>query len=137
MNESSAEQPPEQLRYARVLEWGSRLGLGVLLASFAAYLSGAVDAQVAPARLPQVWGLPVARYLEVTGSPSGWGWLGLLAKGDFAALGGIAILAGTSAVCLLAVLPLYAARRDRVFVALCLANAIVLLAAAGWPGMTR
>lgn len=131
------EQPPEQLRYALVLEWGSRLGLGILLVTFAAYLSGLVDTQVAVARLPEVWGQPVARYLELTGTPSGWGWLALIAKGDIAALAGIVLLAGTSIACLLAVLPLYAARRDRLFVVLCLANALVLAAAAGWSGATR
>lgn len=131
------EQPPEQLRYALVLEWGSRLGLGILLVTFAAYLSGLVETQVAVARLPEVWGQPVARYLELTGTPSGWGWLGLIAKGDIAALAGIVLLAGTSIACLLAVLPLYAARRDRLFVVLCLANALVLAAAAGWSGATR
>lgn len=131
------EQPPEQLRYALVLEWGSRLGLGILLVTFAAYLSGLVDTQVAVARLPEVWRQPVARYLELTGTPSGWGWLALIAKGDIAALAGIVLLAGTSIACLLAVLPLYAARRDRLFVVLCLANALVLAAAAGWSGATR
>lgn len=137
MKESTAEQPPEQLRYARALEWGSRLGLGVLLVSFAAYLLGLVDAQVAPARLPAVWGQPVARYLELTGTRAGWGWLALVAKGDIAALAGIAILAGASIACVLAVLPIYASRRDRVFVALCLAHSIVLLAAAVGPAFTH
>ena len=134
---NTTAQPPEQLRYARVLEYGSRLGLGLLLVSFAAYLFGAVDAQVELSRLPAIWGLPVARYLELTGTPKGWGWLALVAKGDIAALAGIVVLAGTSLVCLLSVLPLYATRRDRLFVALCLANALVLLAAAGWPGIAR
>ncbi len=134
---NTTAQPPEQLRYARVLEYGSRLGLGLLLVSFAAYLFGLVDAQVALSRLPEIWGLPVARYLELTGTPRGWGWLALMAKGDIAALAGIVVLAGTSLVCLLSVLPLHATRRDRLFVALCLTNALVLLAAAGWPGITR
>lgn len=138
MIEPTAVQPPDQLRYARVLGWGTWIGAGVLLASFVAYLTGLVGSQVAPARLPALWGQPVARFLQLSGMPAGWGWLRRAYLADVAGLTGIAILAGTSIAGLLAVLPLYAARRDRVFVALCLADAAVLIVAAvGWPGGVR
>ncbi|MBL8348774.1 MAG: hypothetical protein JNL87_00540 [Burkholderiaceae bacterium] len=128
-----ALQPPEQLRYARVLDGASRIGLVVLVLSFAAYLSGLMGSQVPPERLPGLWIHPVGRYLELTQSPTGWGWLPLIHLGDMAGLMGIAILAGGSVACLLALLPLYAARRDRAFVAVCLAEvAVVVLAASGW-----
>lgn len=126
-------QPPEQLRYARVLDWGAKLGLAVLVLSFAAYLSGLMAAHVPPERLPELWTHPVDRYLELTQSPAGWGWLPLIHQGDMAGLLGIAILAGGSVACLLALVPLYAARGDRAFVAICLAEvAVVVLAASGW-----
>ena len=126
-------QPPEQLRYARVLDWGSRVGLIVLVLSFFAYLTGLMESHVPPERLPGLWIHPVGRYLELTQSPSGWGWLPLIHRGDMAGLLGIAILAGGSVACLLALVPLYAARRDKAFVAICLAEvAVVVLAASGW-----
>lgn len=126
-------QPPEQTLYARVLDWGSRVGLVVLVLSFAAYLSGLMASHVPPERLPGLWIHPVGRYLELTQSPTGWGWLSLIHLGDMAGLLGIAILAGGSVACLLALVPLYAARRDRAFVAICLAEvAVVVLAASGW-----
>lgn len=126
-------QPPEQTLYARVLDWGSRVGLVVLVLSFAAYLSGLMASHVPPERLPELWIHPVGRYLELTQSPTGWGWLSMIHLGDMAGLLGIAILAGGSVACLLALVPLYAARRDRAFVAICLAEvAVVVLAASGW-----
>jgi hypothetical protein len=132
-NPTSAVQPPEQLLYASLLTWGTRLGLFVLVASFAAYVLGLADAHVPVSRLPEVWQHPVGRYLELTQSPTGWGWLALVHKGDVAGLAGIAILAGCSLVCLLALVPLYLRRGDKAYAALCLAEvAVVLLAASGW-----
>ena len=126
-------QAPEQLRYASLLDWGTRAGLVVLLLSFAAYALGLVDAQVPPERLPGLWGQPVDRFLALTGTPTGWGWLALVQRGDMAGLLGIAILAGTSVLCLLALVPLYWARGDKAYVAICLAEvAVVVLAASGW-----
>jgi hypothetical protein len=121
------------MRYARLLDWGSRVGLLVLVFSFAAYLTGLMESHVPPQRLPELWIHPVDRYLSLTASPTGWGWLSLVHLGDMAGLLGIAILAGGSVVCLLALVPLYAARGDRAFVAICLAEvAVVVLAASGW-----
>lgn len=126
-------QPTEQLRYARLLNWCTRVGLVVLLLSFAAYVLGLAESHVAPQRLPELWIHPVGRYLELTDSPTGWGWLALVHRGDVAGLLGIAILAGSSVLCLLALVPLYWARGDRRFVAICLAEvAVVVVAASGW-----
>lgn len=125
-------QPPEQMRYASLLEWGTRAGLALLLLSFVAYVTGWMPSLVPPQRLPELWVHPVGRFLELSGSPTGWGWLRLLHKGDVAGLLGIAILAGSSVLGLLALVPLYRARRDTAFVCICLAEvAIVLLAASG------
>lgn len=126
------QQPPEQERYARLLDWGTRVGLLVLVLSFAAYLTGLLPAHVAVDRLPEVWAHPVAQYLAETQTPTGWGWVRLLGHGDIIGLAGIVLLAGVSAVCLLALVPLYAARGDKAFVAICLAEvAVVVLAASG------
>ncbi|MCU0920567.1 MAG: hypothetical protein MUF08_12210 [Burkholderiaceae bacterium] len=132
-NPTTAAQPLEQMLYASLLTWGTRLGLFVLVTSFAAYVLGLADAQVPVSRLPELWHHPVARYLELTQSPTGWGWLALVHKGDVAGLAGIAILAGCSLVCLLALVPLYLRRGDKAYAALCLAEvAVVVLAASGW-----
>ena len=125
----------EQLRYACVLDWSMKLGLVVLAAGFLAYVSGILPAQVPLADLPRLWGLPAADYLRVTGMSGGWSWLAMLGTGDALSLAGLALLAGASVPCLLALLPAFAARRDWAYfsIALLLAGVLVL-AASGLPG---
>jgi hypothetical protein len=128
-----AQQPAEQLRYADLLDWGTRIGLIVLLLSFAAHVTGTLTPHVPLERLPQLWAQPVGQYLIDAQMPTGWGWLALLHRGDILGLAGIAILAGCSIFCLLALVPLYGARGDKAFVAICLAEvAVVVVAASGW-----
>lgn len=127
------QQSPEQLRYARMLDWGTRAGLVLLVVAFAVYVSDAIPAHVAPQQLPQLWSQPVGAYLAATGTPTGWGWIAHLGRGDMAALVGIAWLAACSMPCLLALLPLARARGDRWLAALCLAEvAVIATAASGW-----
>lgn len=123
-------QSRQQLRYALLLQWGTRLGLAVLVLGYVSAVTGWLPSHVPPERLPQLWSQPVAAYLAATGSPTGWGWLALLRHGDVLGLAGIAILAGSSVLALLALVPLYVSARDRTFVALCLLEAVVLLTAA-------
>jgi hypothetical protein len=132
-SEKGAEQSVEQLRYARWLEAGSRLGLLLLVLSFAGYGSGLLAADVPLQRLPELWSLPVGQYLAQTQAPTGWGWLARLGRGEGASMAGIAVLAACSLPCLLALLPLYLRRGDRAYVLLCLAEvAVIMLAASGW-----
>lgn len=126
-------QPIEQLLYAMLLDWGTRVGMVALVLSFGAYVLGLVSPHVPLEQLPQVWSHPVGTYLQETASPTGWGWLALAHRGDVSGLVGITILAGCSIVCLLALVPLYLKRSDKAFAALCLAEvAVVVLAASGW-----
>jgi hypothetical protein len=128
----SIVQPVEQLRYARWLEWGTRFGLALLIAVFLAYGVGWVEPHVPHSRLPEVWNLPVSQFLLATGLPAGWGWLQHAHRGDIANLIGIGVLAGASLLALLALVPLYLRRGDRLYAALCIAEvAVLLLAASG------
>lgn len=125
----------EQQRYATLLKWGANSGLGILIVCFAAYLLGLIPAHVPLDQLPNLWSLPVAEYLHQTRSPTGWAWLGYATKGDYASLLGIAWLSSCSLLCLLAIIPIYASRKDRVFVIICIAALLVqLLAASGLLG---
>jgi hypothetical protein len=122
----------EQLRYARVLDYGMKTGLILLIAGFTTYVSGLMPAQVPFEALPRLWTLPVGEYLGESGMPSGWAWLSLLASGDVLTVGGIALLAGVSLPCLLVLAPAYAGRRDTGYLAITLMLAgLLVLAASG------
>ncbi|HLP99363.1 MAG TPA: hypothetical protein VK149_13065 [Sideroxyarcus sp.] len=122
----------EQQRYATWLSWGSRSGLAILVVTFLAYVLGWLPAKIPLDQMPNVWTLPTHDYLQQTGAPTGWHWLALVGEGDFAGLLGIAWLSGCSLLCLLAVMPVYAKRKDWIFVGLCIVALLVqLLAASG------
>jgi hypothetical protein len=128
--ESPEPVPVEQLRYARLLDITSKLGFVALVVGYVAYVMGWLDVHVTVGELPRLWTLPLAEYLVRTDSPTGWGWLAHLHKGEFAGLIGIVILAGCSVLCLAAVIPVYVRRRDHVYAAICAVEILVLLLAA-------
>lgn len=119
-----------QRRYAVILLWGTRAGLALLVAGFGLYAFGVVAPHVAFEHMPRLWNQPVDAYLRATGQSTGWTWVALVSRSDIFNLIGISVLSGWSAVCLLAVIPLYAAQRDWPFVVLCAAEVAVLVLAA-------
>lgn len=124
-----------RLRYARVVEIGTYLGMALLALAFLAYALGWVRPMVPLEAMPGLWAHPVADYLQRSGLPTGWGWLRFLNHGDVATLIGISVLAAVSLVALLAVLPLYLKRRDWIYVGFTGAGCLVLIAAASsWIG---
>lgn len=129
-------QPPEQLLYARLLDWGARLGFVVLVAGFAIYVFGWVDALVPVDQLPQLWNQSADVFRQRTGMPAGWGWLALLHQADVANLIGIVLLAGCSLPPLLAAMGQYLKQREWAPALLCAGVVgVVLLAASGLLGM--
>lgn len=127
---STPSRIAEQEAYAHWLAWGVRLGFAVLVGTFFLYVTGLVPAGVAPERLPALWGLPVDQYIAATGAPTGWSWTLRLREGDLLNLVGVAILGSVSVACHLRVLPLFVRSRERAFVAICIAQVAVLVAAA-------
>lgn len=122
----------EQLRYAAWLHWSTLAGFLTLICTFVAYVFNFLPPRIPLAKLPQVWGLPAQEYLKVTGMPKGWDWITMLEHGDLASFLGIAILSGCSILCIFAVMPVYAKRRDWVYFAICgLEIGILVLAASG------
>ncbi len=128
--ENTQLQQAEAGRYATILDWGTRIGLVLLILGFAAYMLGLTTPLVALQDLPQLWGQPAAVFQQKTGTPLGWGWMAMLGKGDMLNLLGIAVLAGCSIPPLLSLVPLYLKRRDYVYVGLCLSIVVVLVLAA-------
>lgn len=130
MKEAPAIQP-EALRYATLLEWGSRVGLVLLVFSFAAYVSGWYVPHVPLDRLPSLWSLSVNAFHEAARTPQSWDWELILKHGDHANMIGIGVLAACSLPPLLALVPLFLKQRNGiVYAAICMLEALVLMLAA-------
>lgn len=120
-----------QTRYARWMAWGMGLGFLALIASFAAYLVGMAP-HVPIDHLPTLWQKPASEMLARSGLKPGWGWAALLPRSDIATLASVAWLASCSIPCLLACVPAFHRRGERVFVAICILEVLVIgLAASG------
>jgi len=142
MSEDAIEPRPdeEQLLYAKILEIGMYLGLGLLLVTFFLYVSSIVPPAVPVEDLPMYWEMSVHDYLEATNHDHvhqehaiiGWSWLSVLGKGDYLNFLGIALLSGVTIVCYLGIVPVLIMKRDFVFAAISLAEIVILtLAASG------
>jgi hypothetical protein len=119
--------------YARWMRIGVAIGLAAVIASFIVYLGGLLPVAIPPARLPEVWGLPVKQYLAVTGAPSGWQWLHRLNQGDVLNFAGVALLASVTIACFARALFGLLRARERAYAAIAFVQLVVLLAAAsGW-----
>jgi len=116
--------------YARWLDVSTRLAFAASLLSFLVYASGVLPAFVPLETLPALWGLPVDRYLEKTGAPSGWGWLHLVGFPDYLSLACMALVGTVTLICYLAILPLLLRLEERLQAALVGAQVLILLVAA-------
>jgi hypothetical protein len=116
-----------------------KIGLAMLLVTFALYLTGAMQPYVPVQDLVRGdWKLPVhgheghPGYLEKQHIQPGWWWLTQLGKGDFVNFLGIAFLAGVTIVCYLRVIPILFAKKDPIYSVIALLEVAVLtLAASG------
>ena len=120
----------EQLRYARVLEKGMLFGLAVLFLSFLLYVLGVVEPFIPLHKIADYWSLDVNTYLDRAGVEGGWSWVGLLGYGDFLNFVGIAVLAGTTILCYVAIVPILWRSHDSIYLALVIVEVIVLSVAA-------
>ena len=121
---------PEQRLYAAWLDAGTKIGFVALVVTFLIHVFGLVPPGIALEHLPLYWHLPVADFIRMTGAPTGWAWVARLGEADLLNFVGVAILGLVTVVCYLRVLPLFVRARNRVFAAICVAEVLVLLAAA-------
>ena len=120
----------EQDAYAGWLAFGTRFGFIALAASYLVYVTGLVPPDIPPEQLPDLWSLPLDEYLAATNSPTGWSWLKRVHRGDLLNLAGVAVLAACTLACYGRMLPIFVRAKERAFVAICVAEEVVLFAAA-------
>lgn len=120
----------EQLTYARILDFGMKVGLLALIITFIIYLTGILTPHIPVNDLPKYWGMSVHKYLEATHIPHGWGWIAMIGKGDFLNFIGIAFLAGVTVICYVAIIPILFRKKDTVYAIIAITEVLVLVLAA-------
>jgi len=122
----------EQLRYAKVLSYGMKVGLLGIVATMVIYMLGILPAKIPVGEVSNYWGMSVHECLKATGCSPGWAWVNMLGYGDFINFLPIAVLAGITVVCYISIIPILLRKKDKVYVAIAIMEVLVLaLAASG------
>ena len=124
-----SDRPMREL-YARWLDIATKAGFVISLVAFLLYAGKVLPPYVALEELPRYWILPVREFIEATGAPSGWAWLGELGYGDGINLLAIALLGLVTPLCYARLVPALIAERDWLQALLAVAQLAVLLGAA-------
>jgi hypothetical protein len=123
---------PEQLMYATLLEKGMFFGLILIILTFLVYVLGVLKPYIPMNDIPKYWSMNVHDYLQAANVHSGWTWVGMVGYGDFLNFIPIALLAGITILCFLAIVPILWKQDDKVYATFALAEALILaLAASG------
>ena len=133
--EESVKASRDQIIYANLLIIGVWSGIAIMVATYAIYLVGLLPSHVDMSLIPTIWDKSVTEYLEITHSPHGWGWVALLAKGDFLNYIGLALLALMTIFCFLVLLRGYIRQKNWIFAVIAfLEIAVLSIAASGILG---
>jgi hypothetical protein len=81
-------------------------------------------------KISDYWSMNVHDYLEHAEIKNGWAWLGMLKYGDFINFIGVALLAGVTIICYVAIVPTLLKSKDTVYAVLAVIEVIILSAAA-------
>jgi len=129
-NEQAVKASGEQLLYANILNKGMIVGILILLVTYAIYVAGILPTFVPVEDVPKYWSMSVAAFSHELGTPTGWGWLESIGKGDYLNFVGIAILAAVTIVCYAAIVPGLLRKKDTVLVIIVILEILVLTFAA-------
>ena len=134
-NEQALKPSREQIIYANLLIIGVWAGIFILAVTYAIYLTGILPSHVELSQIPTLWDKGVGEFIEITHSPHGWGWLYLLARGDFLNYIGFALLALMTIVCYLVLVRGYFRHKNWIYTVIAILEIVVLsLAASGILG---
>jgi len=134
-NKEALKASREQIIYANLLIIGVWAGIIILVATYAIYLTGILAPHIEISAIPKLWGKGVGEFLEITHSPQGWGWVALLAKGDFLNYIGFVLLALMTIFCYLVLVRGYVRQKNWIFATIALLEIVVLsVAASGLVG---
>jgi hypothetical protein len=126
---------PEQLSYANLLFVGAWAGIFVMMITYFLYVADIFPPYVGFSVIVDNWDKGVEQFLKITHAPHGWGWLGLLEKGDYLNYLGLVLISVLTIICYLFLMAGYRKRRDWTYFFISLVEILVLaLAASGLLG---
>lgn len=120
----------EQVAYAKLLDWGMKIGLLLLIITFIIYITGILSPQIPISDLPKYWKLKAHEYLSSAGLHPGWAWIKMVTKGDFLNFVPVAFLGAVTILCYIRVLPIFLKKKDIAYFIFALAECLILLLAA-------
>jgi hypothetical protein len=124
------EVPKEQLVYARILGYGTKISILVIAAAYIAYITGILPHYIEFDKIVELWGKKSHKFVEETNTPLGWEWIGLVMYGDFLNLLLLTFLSFLTIICYLAIIPVLVAKKDFIYFVIALLEVVVLLLAA-------
>ena len=134
-NKENLKPSREQIIYANLLIIGVWAGIIILVTTYAIYLTGILPSHIEISTIPAIWGKGVSEFLEITHSPHGWGWVPLLAKGDFLNYIGFVLLALMTIACYLVLVRGYIRQKNWIYAVIaCLEIIVLTVAASGIVG---
>ncbi|MGB5987340.1 MAG: hypothetical protein WBG37_18690 [Desulfobacterales bacterium] len=129
-DKQSSKPSREQIIYANLLLMGMLAGIIVMMVTYAIYLTGILPSHVDMQVISANWGKGIHEYLEITHSPHGWGWTGLLHKGDFLNYIGFVLLGLMTIFCYLVLVRGYFRKKDWIYAVISILEILVLSFAA-------
>jgi hypothetical protein len=120
----------EQIVYAKILSYGTLIGLPILAIIFFIYISGIAAPLIPINELPNYWAMNVSDYMRNANLPQGWGWISLIKHGDFMNFIGITMLSGLTILCYMAILPILIRKKDTPYIIIAILEIAVLVFAA-------
>ena len=131
--EEKIETIAQHRLYAKILFWVTHFGFALLIVTFMLYVLGVFKPWIPLEQLPHYWNLPLHEFLEKTKAPSGWRWLDYLNTSDYLNFVGLALFAGVTGVCYLALLFDFVRKNQRLYAGLVgLELFFILFAASNW-----
>ena len=132
MADERTKASEEQMIYAKLLSYGTAIGLATLVTTFILYVANILEPVIPISELPKNWHLSVKEYMHSNNLPHGWGWVHFINRGDFVNFIGIAMLSGLTIVCYLAIIPSLLRKKDTAYAVIAIVEvAILVLAASG------
>lgn len=129
-HEMNLDASQEQLAYARLLKKCVIFGFGILTVCFAMYVFGIVSPSVPLDEMGEYWSLSLDEYIQKTNYDAGWSWIGMLGYGDCLNFIPLAIFGVIAIVCYLRIIPILKESRNFAYLAIAIAQILVLLLAA-------